>query len=264
MLTPSNYHSLNNGALSRSKLKDYATCPQYFYRKHISGEIAKEDKPAFKIGSGVDDLCAQDILSKEYVCFEGDRRTKEGKTEYAMLESSGKTILSKSDYEQIMGLSCAIQETTAYQQLKDHQRQTLLQIPMDLGKHFQILAAMPDYMLIKDRHAILTDLKTSKTINPRAYFFHCRDYWYFEQFAIETIILKELDLADTFEYRHITVEKTKDIWNVATFKFDEVDIRVAMGQVQSLLAKLKGDTEFKKKDATFDDMILIKDTQETI
>lgn len=258
MITQSQYFDLNNKALSRSKIKDYSTCPNFFYRKHITGDITQEDKQAFKIGTGVDDLCAQDILSKDYVCFDGDRRTKEGKSEYAMLEASGKTILSKSDYEQIIGMSDAIQTTTAYKQLADHDRQTLLQVEMDLGQHFTSLVAMPDFMKIEDRHAILTDLKTAKTIEPRAYFYHCQNYWYFEQFAIETIILKALDLVDTFEYRHITVEKTKDIWNVATFKFDETDIRVSMGKINLLLALIRNDKEFKKKDASFDNPILIK------
>ena len=66
LLTPSNYYDKNTKALTCSKIKDFATCPNYFKRKHILNEIEEDQSDAFLIGGLVDKLLSGEDFGKKY------------------------------------------------------------------------------------------------------------------------------------------------------------------------------------------------------
>ena len=136
-ITQEQYFALNNKILTRSKIMDYLKCPNYFYRKHITGEIAKKNNnPAFAIGGGVDDLLAQIETSRNIIVFEGDRRKPAINAEYRELIESGKNVVTSAQYDQIIGLASAVEETTAYKQIKNYKKQVLYKRREEFFKSF--------------------------------------------------------------------------------------------------------------------------------
>ena len=53
-LTHNNYFTTENNYLSNSKIRDFLKDPDYFYKRHVTGEITFEPTPSMKIGSAVD------------------------------------------------------------------------------------------------------------------------------------------------------------------------------------------------------------------
>jgi exodeoxyribonuclease VIII len=92
------------GGLSASGLKLLAQSPKHFrYASH-------EETPAMRRGTATH--CAvfePDRFAAEYVAAPPiDKRTKDGKAQWAELESSGKIVLSEGDYADVAGMAEAV------------------------------------------------------------------------------------------------------------------------------------------------------------
>lgn len=222
MITKENYHQPNNRALSRSRIMDFKKSKPYFKGLHIDGTIIKEKKKAFDIGIATDNLLAQIENKDKFAVLQCDGRTKAGKEEREQAEQNGCIVLNQTEYETILGMAISVEETDAYRELKaKFKMQQVLCYKMDLGPHFDYLVAMPDYLLIEGNKARVWDLKTAAELEEKMYYFHAMRYWYFQQMGITKFLIEKLHPEVTeFEFGHIVVEKTKDIWNVDTFFLD--------------------------------------------
>jgi PDDEXK-like domain of unknown function (DUF3799) len=107
---PSNdYHGMKN-SYSSTQLKDALEDPEYFYRKHVVKEIAREESPAFDVGSYFH--CAvlePEKLGDETAVFEGIRRGE--KWEKFKEDNKGKAIITKGEFEQAKGLVEAVKSS---------------------------------------------------------------------------------------------------------------------------------------------------------
>jgi hypothetical protein len=83
--------------LSNSGMGALAKSPAH-YQTYLNAEF---DTPAMRFGRLVHTAILEPHLLN-IVCFDGDRRTKEGKAEYAALAESGKEPVSIEDYNSIM------------------------------------------------------------------------------------------------------------------------------------------------------------------
>lgn len=254
MITKDNYFSPNNGYLTNSKIGDFLKCHEYFYKKHISGELAVEPTSAMTTGKVVDELLTQDQITSKYFVA-GDRRTKEGKAEANEKEEQGYTIISATEYENMMALAIAVERTTAYRQLKDFTTQEILSAEIDLGEHFHGIAGIPDFYKINPltKKCIIVDLKTSNEIEPRPYYFHCLSYGYFRQMAMYSILLRaKYPEIIEFEYYHLTVDKTKNINNVRTFQLANEDVNDEIKYLKDCFKAVKDTKRFIKYDPKFE------------
>lgn len=263
-ITQEQYFALNNEIITRSKIMDYELCPHYFYRKHITGEITrKTTSSAFAIGGAVDDLLAQIEMSRDIVVFHGDRRTKDGKAEYAELIDDGKIVVNETQYDQIIGISSAVEETSAYKELSDYDKQVVLMISTDTlfgmsSKHFKNIAGLPDFIKVdhKKKHVSIKDLKTAQTIEPRKYYWHCEKYGYFYQAALYTMLVRALYPGYTTDFGHIVAEKTEP-FRVATFMISESVIEENILKVSEIIKQILSDEKFTKKDISWSDAVLL-------
>lgn len=264
-ITNENYHQFGNRALSRSKITDFLKSKAYFKAKHLDGTIIEEKKKAWDIGNGVDELLAQIEQKNKFIVCNADGRTKAGKEEKARIMASGYIILSDTEYEQILGLACAVEATDAYKELERlFNKNEVLQVDMPLGEHFDKLIAMPDFLYIDGTHARCWDLKTAMTIDERKYYFHCVEYGYFKQMAVIKAILEKTNPEITsWEFGHITVEKTKNIWNVQTFLLDGERIELEKNLLlDNILPQIAAEREFKAYNPSLSTAIAIGGTTE--
>lgn len=255
MITLENYYDPRSRYLTRSKIMTYLKSPALFKQYWIDGNAPeKVNSKAFKIGSGVDNLLAQINNIDNYVVFEGDARTKEGKEYKQSLLDAGKEILTRSEYDEIIGLADAVEKTTAYKQIKNWEKQKVLFANEKIGDYFDGLAGLPDYINYdqKTQTVDIVDLKTSRTIDLRSYFYHAQEYGYFLQAALYVYLaLKTYPDAKNYNFYHLVVEKSES-YNVTVFRFPNLLVDSEIERLKDMIAVIGSDKEFKKIDALLD------------
>lgn len=249
-LDTNNYFTLDNRAISNSRVGDWLKCKNYFKRKHIDGTIDFKKTSAMVTGTVVDEFLTADKITGNYVI--GDRRKKEFR------DLTDVTVVSEKQYNEMMDLAIAVEETKAYKDLKDYKTQEILQVPADLGPYFDSLAGIPDFYNIEKDKCIIVDLKTSQTVEPYLYAKHAEALGYYRQQAMYQLLLasKYPDIKK-FESRHLVVDKTKDIYNVSTFVIDQWKIEVEKRNLIEIFKEIKEERDFAKKEATWENAITI-------
>lgn len=266
ILNKNNYFSLENRAITNSRLSDWLMGKQYFKQKHIDGTLDFKRTSSMIVGSVVDDLLTQDDIKAQYIV--GDKRLKEFKNREDV------TVITQGMYDEMMGLAIAVEETSAFKQLATYQKQVIFQFARDLGKYFDSIAGIPDFFKLeydnlpegKKVRVSIVDLKTSTTIDPWMYAKHADGLGYYRQQAFYQILITLRLMEDgivtsideiEFLSRHLVVEKTKNIYNVGTFIIDQDHIDFEKDNIFAMLDEIKVETEFKKKDATWEEAIKI-------
>ena len=261
-LTHNNYFTKDNKYLSNSKINDWNICKNYFYRKHITGELVEEKTDAMLVGSAVDNILTDlnNFQNGKYAVRQFNGTTKEGKAETLELKEQGLTILTQAKYDDIMGMAVAVSETTAYKELKDHTAQEILQVDMLIGDHFLGLCGVPDWFKIDGDTCIITDLKTAKTVDDKRYYYHAREYGYMRQMAFYSLMLATLypDIK-SFVYRHIVVNKHRNVWLVKSFDFEPREIDNERLKLIKAIDDISNEKEFKKQDATWENATRLVD-----
>jgi hypothetical protein len=253
MINETNYFEINNGGLSQSRIKDYLICPNYFYRKNISGELKKEFKKAFQIGDAVDGLLTRSTEIDNYAVCEEKRTTKAGKAEAAELEFAGKTVISRTDYDTIVEIADAVAKTDAYKQvLQTYTFQEILEVPMELGEHFNCLYGKPDaYKINEDGVCDLLDLKSTITVDERKYFYKFFSFGYNKQLWFYSYLLKsKYPQIKSFRYWHLAVEKTEP-YNVKLFSIPVGNVLACEQEMMETINAISQDTTFAKYNPSF-------------
>ena len=264
MITEETYFALNNKGLSQSKIKTYAKCPNYFYRSHITGEVERKSSKAFLIGTEVDSLLTEVNKAKDVFVFDGDFRSKANREMKAELEAKGTTVIKQSEYESIMAISIAVQATTIWKEIeKDFIMQEILIEPMsNLGEHFDCLYGKTDAFRIerfidsdgkKHVHCTLLDLKTSLTVDKRAFFYKAHDLGYFKQLWMYNRLLKHAYPEITsFDYKFVVAEKSEP-YKVKLFTITNEMVEAEEKGMLKLIASIAANKDFKKEDVTWED-----------
>lgn len=245
-----NYFTSDNKYLSNSKIKDWLKDKRYFYQRHIAH--SKEFMPTLPmiIGSAVDIWLTESRERFEELYVPVARRNLKN-------PPIGYTEITQSDYNMIVGMCEHIENQDAYKELRQHQAQQILQYEMDLN-HFQGLCGIPDWFKMEGTHAIITDLKTARTVNPKKYYYNAMDLGYFRQQAMYQLLLANTHGAKTFESRHIAVEKdTQGIYKVEVFILDQQHIDSEKIELQDILHSIKSEKHFAKCNVHWDNAITI-------
>lgn len=261
MITESNYYDLNNKGLSQSKIKDYKLCPNYFYRKNISGELVKEHKKTFDIGSAVDDILTQRTKLNNFAICENKLTTKAGKAEKLDLEMKGKTVLTRTDYNKIIEIADATMNTSAYKEIaKSFTFQKIFVVdPKDfdprleeLGNFFTWLYGMLDAYKIDEKWICdLLDIKTANEIEPNRYIHKFIAFGYDKQLWFYSKLLKAaIPQIKGFRFWHLSAEKSEP-YRVKLFPIPNRVINNCDSEMINLIQTIAKDKEFKREDASF-------------
>ena len=269
-ITNETYFELNNKGLSQSKIKDYIIDPNYCYRKNISGKLKKDYKQAWNIGSAIDDILTEKDNMSSYAVLSvplGEKATyfmtKVGKAYKQSLIDAGQSILSVADYNLIIEVTDAVEQTSAWKQIKkEYTFQEILEVPMELGEHFDCLYGKPDaYKINKDGVCDLLDVKTTASlpvdlatgeIALRKYMYSALDFGYFIQLWFYGFLLKsKYPQIKSFRYWHLTAEK-KEPYHVELFRVDDEEVEKCEDYIMTVIDKIAGDKDFAKRDTGFD------------
>lgn len=253
MITEQNYFDVDNKGLSQSKIKDYLQCPNYFYRKNISGEYKRPVNKAFQIGDAIDGILTRSTTLDNYAVCKEKRTTKAGKAEAAELEFSGKTVISRTDYNLIIDIADAVDKTEAYQEIKNtYTFQEIIEVPMELGEHFDCLYGKLDaYRINEDGVCDLLDLKSTVTIDDRKYFYKFFSFGYDKQLWFYSYLLKsKYPQIKSFRFWNLAVEKSEP-FRVKLFRIPNGHIINCEQEMLEAINKIASDTEFKKESVSF-------------
>lgn len=253
-----NYFDPNNRALHQSAAKDYFLCPNYFYRKNVLHTVEQKESKAFDIGHAVDDILTETDSCDNYAIFEGDRRTKDGKAEYQALQDAGKKVVSQKDYDSIINICDAIYKTSAYKEMfKSYNRQEIIQIPLDLGEHFDSIVGKIDFFTITPEGVCyLNDMKTTRSIDDSKFFYSAREYGYFFQLFVYSILLKsKYPEIKSFEYS-ILAGETAEPYRVKYFKIHNQYIEQEVDRYLYAINGIKAGM-FDKEDASIQNPTLL-------
>lgn len=261
MITEQNYFSLDNKGLSQSKIKQYMQCPNFFYRSNITGEYKRPVNKAFQIGDAIDGILTRSTTLDNYAVCEEKRTTKAGKAEAAELEFSGKTVISRTDYNLIIDIADAVDKTEAYQEIKNtYTFQEIIEVPMELGEHFDCLYGKLDaYRINEDGVCDLLDLKSTVTVDDRKYFYKFFSFGYDKQLWFYSYLLKsKYPQIKSFRFWHLAVEKSEP-FRVKLFRIPNGHIINCEQEMLEAINKIANDTEFKKESVSFSNPVDLGD-----
>ncbi len=278
MINKENYYDLNNRGLSQSKIKDYIVCPNMCFRKNISGELVKEDKKTWDIGSAIDSILTGEDSISNFLVLEPPKdiseekrktyfMTNAGKAYKQELIDSGKKIITEADYELIINVADAVDKTTAWKQIKkEFIFQEIISVEKDLGDYFDCMIGKPDAYRIKDGVCDLLDIKTTVSlpinlltgkVNKRKYIYSALDYGYYIQMLYYRDLLKaKYPEIESFRFLHCAVEK-KEPFNVNLFIIPNNEVEKYEEILYSTIENIKNDKDFKKRDVSLDNAELL-------
>jgi hypothetical protein len=154
-----------------------------------------------------------------------------------------------------MGIAESVMRQDIWNDLKDKRwKKQVILTDDNLG-----ICGMLDFLLVDGDSAIIVDLKTSNTIDPRKYYWHCYDYNYFLQAAFyKTLVLANYPEVKIVSFYHLAVEKDPDmLYNCAVFQFDNAIINDHVEIMKAELRELRKESEFAPKSVGWRDKVLI-------
>ena len=252
-LTPRNYYTEKNKYLSNSKLNDWFFDKQYFYYKWIINKIPREEMTkALTIGKAVDCYIFDGVKKFKRKFKPVERRDLKN-------PPSRYTEMTINDFEQALEMGETIRKQSCFKILQSFSYQTILQVNYDL-QYFKGLCGIPDWFKVIGDKAFIVDLKTSSTINPNKYHYHCLEYGYYNQQAFYQILLQLINpKIVNFESRHLTLAKNdnKNFYTCEMFKLDQDIIDERKELIKQEFEKIKEEKDWFPKDANWNDPILI-------
>lgn len=256
-LTSKNYYDKGTHALSNSRIKDYSTCPRYFYNKHIACTIQDDPKDAFIFGGIVDKLLSGEDFDKKYEVAEGVR-TKKLKESAA---ERGVTLLTPADYKEIFEVADAVAVTDAFKYIDSKsEKQVILQIPYEINEHFDSLTGRPDFCWVEDGVCYIIDLKTAATVDHKKYFYQALGFKYQQQLAMYEMLMDSLHKdIKSFRSFNLVVAKQKNVYGVELFEYPRTIINDAKLELLDTIDKIANDKSFAKYNPSFTSPIIFGD-----
>jgi len=246
-LTAKNYYSKDNPYISSSKLKTFIKDKALYKRRYINYE-PQEKTDALIIGSAVDTL-----LTKGNKAFQSEFKVVDRRS--SKEEDDRRMQLNPTMHDKVMDIVDSIKRQDIWNDLKRrHWKKQVILKNDELG-----ICGMLDFLQVNGDYAIIVDLKTSNTIDPKKYYWHCYEYDYFLQMAFYKTLVKtnypEVELVKCY---HLVVEKDSDeLYDCAVFQFDDEIIDNEAIYMRQQLKELRKEIEFKPKSVGWKDKILI-------
>lgn len=257
MLTTQNYFTKENKYLTNSKVGDYLLQPNYFYRKHILGEIESEPTKAMVFGSAVDFLLAQDDDKPVFKVVA--RRNLKNPPEDCI-------EVNQSDYDEIMAVATVVSETEVFKDIdKNFKKNPILFVDKKIGKHFVGIAGRPDYLKVEDKgdylDVVIGDLKTARTSDKRKYYYHCLDFGYYRQQAFYQMIIEWQNPTRKIKFKssHLVVDKIREVYNAKLYRLDQEIIEEEKIKLFNLITEISERKDYSRPAISWGDEELLTD-----
>jgi len=246
-LTETNYYSLKNQYISNSKIKAYEDNPYLFYMRYVTGEVPHETTPPLILGQAVDTWLTESKESFINKYIKVDRRSRKSDIPWD-------NQLTPIVYDTISNICTSIENSTIYKDMMKRKfiSQQIFQIDKPVGQ-FPGLCGKPDWYKIEGDTCTIVDLKTSATIDPTKFYYHCLTFNYFKQQSMyRDLILHHNPKIKHFKHFLLVTEKSsKYSNNLALFEIPEEYIKQASIELNNSIKKIKLD-KFNKPNLTWD------------
>ena len=245
-LTKKNYYTTENKYLSNSKIKDFLKDPEYFYKRHVTGEIEFEQTPSMRIGSAVDLYLTGSPaqFSKAYQ----KKVLKKDEPELFELQKTAdpNSLLSESEWDKVHDIVNRVKKLSVYKDIKKNfKAQKIFKTDIDLGL-FDGICGIPDWYSIVEDKAIIVDLKTATSVAEGKFKWAAIDYGYYIQQAIYQMLVKDFaPHVKQYESYILAVENSGPHYQVNLFKMDQEQINFTKMEVTGIIDMI---STFKKKD----------------
>jgi exodeoxyribonuclease VIII len=216
--------------VSKSVLDRVAISPAHA-RAYLDGQRT-ETTPAMAFGTALHAAVLEpEQYAQTYVTFSGDRRTKQGKEDYAALQASGATIIDSSDAERIAAMSEAIRRHPLFVDEGMHEASVF---DTDEATGLAV-KARPD-VWIRER-GVVFDLKTTEDASPAGFARSVARYRYHVQAA------HYMALTGASRFVFFAVEKAQPFC-VAAYELDADALSVGRALRDRDLAAMASALEF--------------------
>lgn len=204
---PNNEYHASYG-ISKSGLDNIDRSPKHYqWRKNNP----QEQTDAMLIGSALHTLVLEpEKFNVEYaIALNVDRRTKEGKAEYAtfIADNAGKEFISQKDYDNCAKMKEAVYSHPAAQKLLTGGKAE--QSFFWIDQNFRVLCkCRPDYLKDMGDYYIAVDIKTTDNASPKEWFKSAYKYRYHVQSAFYIDGIESVTNKPVKSFAFIVVEKT--------------------------------------------------------
>lgn len=257
MLTTENYFTIKNRYLSNSKIKDYLRDKNYFYRKHIKGEITTPITDSMIIGKAVDTWLtdSKEAFLKKYVAV-SRRNLKNPPEDY--------TELNISTHRKVNDMCQAVVNNDAYKDLRWYATQDILTMDYPINNDWKGLCGIPDWYKVDGTNCIIVDLKTAQTITPKKFHYKCLDFGYYRQQAMYQILLKhKYPQIKHFESRILAVENsTNDVYLTNLFILDQARIEKEQTKIYEIIEDISAQEDYEPQNLKWSDAVTIGEITE--
>ena len=247
------YYSPGNGVLTQSKIKDFLKDREYFYKKHVAGEIEPKITDAMTVGKAVDCWITESKKAFKDKYYVPNKTRTTANDDY-------ECQLTQAMMNEVVGLCESVTSTTVYKDIKKNfESQRILYVEKDIGKYFHVLAGIPDWVKIEKDSCTIVDYKTTTSISPHKYYYTCLDYGYFLQQAMYQKLVKEMyPKVKTFTSWHLVTEKDPDkIYKTGLFYLDQARIEKESGKLEDYIERITNEKKFKRDDVTWLDFEIL-------
>lgn len=229
------YHS--SEGISRSAIMEFNKTPFHFWDKYINrnSKSKNEETSSMKIGSLIHEyvLEKKTFFDKYVISEKKDRRTKEGKQYFELIESNGKKVLDETEFEQIKIMDQSLMSNRQIHGLitQGKYEQSIYWTDPDTGL---LCKCRPDIW----QNNFIVDIKTSSNASYREFQRSMHMYGYHLQCAMISEAFKHVFNITMNDFIFVVIEN-KYPFAVAIYQFDIESLNKSIDIFKSKLKEIK-------------------------
>jgi len=246
------YFSSSNRYLSNSKISKYLELPSYFKALYIDKVMKQLESTSLKKGKAVD-VFITDSKAAFLEQYEKKVLKRENAELFEMQKDPNysKTLMNETEWKQSLGMINALKSHSMFNKMKSYTAQQILSYDKKLNDNWDGFCGIPDWFKIEGDVCHIVDLKTARTVSTaRSWFYKCKEYNYFNQFAMYSMLLKKnYPEIKSFTYTHWIVKNSyPNLMRV--FKIDPSIVERAKLDLKVAIKKIGEDTQFVDPEIT--------------
>jgi hypothetical protein len=274
-LNRDNYFSLENTAISASKVRDFLKSKELYFKRYVSGEYAPDVTPSLTLGKLVDECIEHgslDWFKKNYTVAV---LKKDNPELYAEQKANPERVISEDTYARVIGMCDRILRSPFFEFYNTlieknikvyHQFPLWMPVKTDDGE-FDI-CGMLDLLTIryegKDLVAYIDDLKTtnmSSIRSSKSWAWHVMEYGYHRQMANYRLLVRNaFPEVERIVCRHFVIANSKaDCFPIRLFTFSEAMLNKGEAEFLKVAEEISKEQRFIDELPSWKDAVEIPD-----
>lgn len=262
-LHQNNYHNSARPHLSNSQISDYLRSPDYYYKKHVLGEIEDDiaGRKSIQRGQLVDSMLTENSTEPYQVKA---LRRDDPKLYEEQKQMNPDHLVTQSTWDEAEQIATDVAETEAWHELLDIGKPPVFQEILEGQVLNTQICGMADMIKEFDDTLALIDLKTTTNRTMDYWEKTCFERGYVRQLALYRDMLANeygMKVTDIHCYHLVAAYVCEGLTRIEVFKFSHTTLNKAMWEIVDLIEKIENE-EFDRPKVTFKDPTEIIDVWE--